>query len=111
MAAENAPAGEIREDGQDADVSSLTDLLTVTQRGGVKAAVVTFCNRSTAATIRLSVAKLGAADDNSQYKLYDFPLAANGTFEFVVTGLNYSDVIRVKASTANVTATLNGIFY
>lgn len=73
--------------------------------------VVTVCNRSTtAATFRLSVDAGGAGDGNSDYLYYDCPISANETLE-VGRGiiLAATDLLRVYASTANLTFAAFGV--
>jgi hypothetical protein len=68
------------------------------------------CNRSTAATFRISVAIAGAANDNKQYIYYDTPIPANETLMATVgISLGAADVIRVYASSANLSFNIFGI--
>jgi hypothetical protein len=90
--------------------TTLTDCYTVP--GATKAAIssISVCNRSTAATFRISVAIAGAANDNKQYIYYDTPIPANETLMATVgISLGAADVIRVYASSANLSFNIFGI--
>lgn len=73
--------------------------------------VVTVCNRSsTPATFRLGVDDAAGGDGNSDYLYYDCPIAGNETLE-VARGiiLEATDLLRVYASTANLTFAAFGV--
>ena len=88
--------------------TTLTDAYTVPQDSHATVEVVA-CNRGSGAVIRLSHAVAGEADAAKQYLLWDFAIGAG---ESVVTArftVKSTDVIRVHASTADVTFNINGI--
>jgi len=70
---------------------------------------VIICNRGADATVRLSHAIGGAADTAAQYLLYDLFIAAGESKATARFTLHATDVIRVYASTANVSFNVNGI--
>lgn len=81
--------------------TTLTALYTVP--GATKAVVssITACNQHATdpGTIRLSIAKLGAADAAKQYIWYDINMPLRGTRDIVDgIGLEATDVIRVYSS-------------
>lgn len=63
----------------------------------------------TSATWRLSIAPGGASNNISQYLYYDVAIAANSTFQSTLnlTIINPTDVVRIYASTANLTFSIN----
>ena len=71
---------------------------------------IVVCNRSGAgASFRISISQLGAATSTKDYFYYDTPINANDTFANDINlTLNATDVIRVYASSANLTFTLLG---
>lgn len=79
-----------------------TDLYTVPSSTTASVSSVVVCNRSTAATFRISVSVDGAATANKDYLYYDVPIPANDTFVATIgVTLGDTDKIRVYASTAN----------
>ena len=70
---------------------------------------VVICNRGTDATVRLSHAIGGAADSAAQYLLYDLPIAAGESKATARFTAKAGDVIRVYASSADVSFNINGI--
>lgn len=88
--------------------TTLTDAYTV-PTGKHATVEVIACNRSGAATVRVSHAAGGAADATNQYILFDYALAANATQSTLRFTAGPSDKIRVYASTATVTFNVNGI--
>lgn len=91
--------------------TTLTDAYTV---GSGKSAVVStlvVCNRSSSSrTFRVSVAIAGAANANSQYLYYDVTIEGNSTFTATLgITLAATDVVRVYASTTDLTFSLFGV--
>lgn len=90
--------------------TTATDLYTV---GAGKSAVVstlTVANRATTdATFRVSIAVAGAVTGNKDYIAYDLTCAGNGV-NYLTLGITLAatDVIRVYASTANLSFTAFG---
>lgn len=70
---------------------------------------VVICNRGASATVRLAHSVDGATIANAQYILYDFPLAAGETKTTARFTVGSTDIIRVYASTADVSFNVNGI--
>lgn len=70
---------------------------------------VTVCNRSTAASFRISVAATGGATSNEDYLAYDNAIAANESLNTKNITVGATGVIRVYASSANLSFTLTGI--
>lgn len=88
--------------------ATLTAAYTVP--AGKRATVIAvICNRGANATVRLSHAINGAADALGQYLLYDLPVSGGDTQSTQRFTLAAGDVVRVHASTANVTFNINGI--
>lgn len=58
---------------------------------------------------RLSLAPLGAADDTSQYFVYDETLSANSSGRSPPLVLAETDVVRVYTDIATLSVTVNGI--
>lgn len=90
--------------GQSAPAATTeTALYTVPAATEAIVSSITVCNRSaTAATFRIYVAANGAATANAQYLVYDASLSGNAATAFTLgITLDASDVIRVYASTAN----------
>lgn len=81
--------------------ATLTDVFTCAS-GRMTRVQVVFCNRSTATTIRLSIAKDGAGDTDSQYLYYDYVLPANDVIDDIHLTLTEGDVLRAYAASANV---------
>jgi len=69
------------------------------------------CNRNAGAqTFRLSVHVAGAATDNKQFIFYDKSVVANDTLTVVIgITLNQADVLKVYASTADMSFNLFGV--
>src|SRR5512139_1977479 len=91
--------------------TTLTAVYTVPGATQAVVSTVVLCNRDvTDATVRLSVAVAGAANDSKQYLYYDLPLPANDTFCATLgIALGAADVIRAYASTANVSVNVFGV--
>ena len=91
--------------------TTLTDLYTATGNTTISSIVV--CNQSsTATTLRIAVAPLGAADDTSHYDYYDVAIPGNNTL--VLTGgisLVNTDKIRVYVGAATVSLGLYGVIW
>ncbi len=90
---------------------TLTALYTVPSATSTTVSSITVCNtNATAQTFRISVAVGGAADAISQYLYYDLPIAANDTFVATMgVSLAATDVVRVYASTTNMTFQAFGV--
>lgn len=88
-----------------------TDLYTVPSARSTTISTLTVCNRAaTAATFRISIAVAGAATSNAQYIYYDQALDANSTWTATIgITLAASDVVRVYASTANLSFNAFGV--
>lgn len=86
-----------------------TVLYTVTATEHIIANEIIVCNRGGAGSFRISVSVLGGPTAPKDYFYYNLPILANDTFanDMQLT-LNAGDVIRVYASTANLTFTLLG---
>lgn len=90
--------------GQSAPAATTeTALYTVPAATEAIISTITVCNRAaTSATFRIYVAADGAATANAQYLIYDSSINANTTAAFTLgITVNASDVIRIYASTAN----------
>jgi hypothetical protein len=97
--------------GQAAPGATTTSALyTVPASTQAVCSTLSVCNRGTAiAKVRVSVAPAGATLANSQYVLYDVPVAAADSL-FLTLGITLAatDIVRVYASTADVTFSLFG---
>ena len=88
-----------------------TDLYTVPAATSTLCNSITVCNRGTSiAYFRVTISVGGGVTSNADYLYYDVPLAANDTF-IATIGLTMtaSDVMRVYASTADLSFQLYGI--
>lgn len=88
--------------------ASLTDLYTV-PTGSSFVGHVSCCNQSTATTIRVSLAPLGAADATSQYIAYDLPLSANNVYQTEEFSIGGTGIVRVRSASGGVSFTLMGV--
>ena len=88
--------------------TTLTDAYTVPALRQATIEVV-ICNTAGAATVRISHAVNGAADNVKQYLVYDYPLAIGETKATARWTARANDVIRVYSSTATVAFNINGI--
>ena len=96
--------------GQSAPAATtLTPLYTVPAATSATGNMM-ICNRGAVdATFRVSVAIAGAGDSNEQYIYFDEPIAANRSFEHTVgMALAATDVVRVYASTADLSFNISG---
>lgn len=87
-----------------------TDILAVDSGSHARIDELVVCNRSAVlVSFRFSISVGGAATQTKDYIYFNLPLLANDTFsnEMGVT-LNAMDVVRVYASTADLTFTLFG---
>lgn len=66
-------------------------------------------NRGSAASFRIAVSPDGAALANSQYIAYDQAIEANDSVASAAFTLGSTDVVRVYASSANLTFSVTGI--
>mgnify|MGYP005833723633 CR=1 FL=1 len=85
-----------------------TDLYTVPANKNATVRVIA-TNRSTQATIRITIAKDGDATENKQYIAYEQILAGNDSVSTAVIIIGGNDVIRVRANSANVSFCCSGI--
>lgn len=88
-----------------------TALYTVPGSTQAVASFLSVTNLSTtSATFRVWSRIAGAATANAQYLAYDVPIGANDTI-FLLQGWsgNAADILMVRASTANIAFTLNGL--
>lgn len=90
--------------------TTLTDSYTVPALTQAAVSSIVVCNRSGSdATFRVSVAVAGAADSTKQYVYYDLTIPANDTFIATVgVSLGAADVVRVYASSANLSFSVFG---
>lgn len=98
--------------GQSApSATTLTTLYTVPSGTVSSISTITVCNRAgTSATFRISVAIGGASDTAAQYLYYDQYVDANSTFASTMgITLTATDVVRIYASTANLSFNIFGI--
>lgn len=71
---------------------------------------VVICNRNAATNaVRVSHAIGGAADAVTQYLLYDYGIAANGSVTTAKFTVNAGDVVRVYTTNAGTSFNINGI--
>lgn len=85
-----------------------TDLYTVPAgKNAVVKVVVT--NRSGSTTFRVWAAVAGAATENKQYVVYEKVIAGNDSIATVTFMVDATDVVRVRAASANVSFTCTGI--
>ena len=97
--------------GQSApNATTETTLYTVPAATSSVASSIVVCNRSgVAVTFRVSVSVGGGATANKDYLYYDLPLAANDSFAATLgITLAATDIVRVYASTANLSFNLFG---
>lgn len=97
--------------GQSAPAATTeTALYTVPAARVTTCSTLVVCNRAaTAATFRVTVAVAGAATTNAQYLFFDQALDGNSTFTATIgMTLATTDVVRVYASTANLSFNLFG---
>ena len=95
--------------GQQApSATTLTDLYTVPSGRNATVKVV-IANRGVAATFRVSVAVAGAVDSSEQYVAYDKPISTNDTGVTAAIMIGSTDVVRVYASTSNLSFTCTGV--
>jgi hypothetical protein len=96
--------GDFAQGGQDLGVASLTDIYTCPVDKTTKLRIV-FCNRAaTPTTIRLSIARAGAADSPSQYLIYDRILDANDSLFCDEISVEAADVVRAYSALPDVSA-------
>lgn len=85
-----------------------TDLYTVpTSKNAVVKVIAT--NRSGSTTFRVWVAIAGAATSNEQYVAYEKVLVGNDAVSTVSFMVGPTDVVRVRAASANVSFSCTGI--
>ena len=91
--------------------TTVTTLYTVPDLAQTTVSSFVTCNRNAGAqTFRLSVHVAGAVTNNKQYLFYDKSVAANATLTVVIgITLNQADVLKVYASTADMSFNLFGV--
>lgn len=90
--------------------SATTETTLYTAPSAATISTIVVCNRSTAATFRVSVAIAGAVTANQQYLYYNQDIGANTTFTITIgITLANTDVVRVYASTANLSFSAFGV--
>jgi hypothetical protein len=89
--------------------TTLTAVYTVPALKHSAVTVVASNTGGSAATIRISLAVAGAADNIKQYLVYDLSLGVGESYATSKFTVSASDVIRVYSSTANVSFNVNGI--
>ena len=97
--------------GQSAPAATTeTALYTVPAARVTTCSTLVVCNRAaTAATFRVTAAIAGAATTNAQYLFFDQVIDGNSTFTATIgITLATTDVVRVFASTANLSFNLFG---
>lgn len=88
--------------------TTLTTLYTVPASTKFEGQIVA-ANRGAATSIRISIAIAGAADSVEQYIAYDLPIALNDTYVHPLQlKLSATDVVRVYATLATLSFTING---
>lgn len=97
--------------GQEAPAATTpTDAYTVPGATSAIISTVVICNRGAAGTFRVSVAVAGAAAANEQYLAYDTAIGANAVVVLTIgITLAATDVIRVYASSANMSFNIFGV--
>jgi hypothetical protein len=89
--------------------TSLTDVYTCPAGKRAVVRVIAVERSGAAATFRVSVAINGAADSNEQYVSYDEAIGANASVTSAPLSIDASDIVRVYASSANLSFTVTGI--
>ena len=89
--------------------TTLTDSYTVPALKHAAVQIIIANVGGVAATVRVSHAINGAADTLAQYVLYDLALAVAASSSTARFAVRAGDVVRVYASTANVSFNINGI--
>ena len=94
----------------DATATTDEELYTVPDKSQTTVSSLVVCNRSgSGITYRVRIAVAGASVDNKQYIFYDKALGANTTEAHVIgITLNQADVVRVFASSGDVSFSLFG---
>jgi hypothetical protein len=88
--------------------AALTDLYQVPVAHHATVKVIA-CNRSTATTVRISLAPTGAADADAHYLIYDLALDANASQSTAPVTCGETDVIRGWSASGSVSFTVTGI--
>ncbi len=96
--------------GQSApSATTLTDMYTVPQGKHATGRVIVTNRALGAATFRIAIAVEGAADSNEQYVAWDKALAGNETGSTIAFFMNKLDVLRVFASSSDLSFTFTGL--
>ncbi len=96
--------------GQSApSATTLTDIYTVDAGKNATGRVIVTNRASGAATFRIAIAIAGAADANEQYVAWDKGLAGFETGSTIAFFMNAADVLRVFASTENLSFTFTAL--
>ena len=90
--------------------TTLTTLVDGKQVSPIHLQSLVVCNRAAAsATFRMTIQPTNEALDNKHYLFYDLPIVPNDSFTSSLDiGVQPGDVIKVYASTANLTFTVFG---
>lgn len=88
----------------------LTDIYTVPASTSATISSIFICNQGLAASIRISVAVAGAADNGKQYLYHNLFIDVNDSF-IATAGVTLSagDVVRAYSDTGNVSFNLFGV--
>ena len=89
--------------------TTLTDIYTVPAGKSATCRVIVANRAAGAASFRVALAPLGAVDSNEQYVAYDKAIAANDAGTTIAFMVGPTDVVRVLASTGNLSFTCTGV--
>ena len=91
--------------------TTLINVYTVGENTQAVVSTILICNRgNTTTTFRVSVAKAGALDSNSQYIYYNISISAADTFAATLgITLGENDVVRVYGGNSNLSINLFGV--
>lgn len=96
--------------GQSApSATTLTDIYTVPVDKNATGRVIVTNRANSPATFRIAIAIAGAADSNEQYVAWDNDLTGNETGSTIAFFMNTTDVLRVFASTGNLSFTFTAL--
>jgi hypothetical protein len=85
------------------------DLYTVPAATSAVASTLSICNRGVSTTFRVAVRPTGASITNEHYIVYENAINANDSlFLTIGVALSATDVVTVRAGTANVSFSLFG---
>ena len=89
--------------------ATLTDIYTVPASKSAVFKVIATNTVTTDQTFRVSIALLGAADQNKQYIAYDVPILGSDTGSTVAVTAQTGAVVRVESSLGSVAFTVTGL--